>query len=385
MKNPNESNMKSLLNIPTASAFILVALLASCSSKPESKTAQLETLRKEQAELSKKIDLLEKEVAKENPDAATKVKMKEINVTTLAPRSFDYYVQTQGSIVSIDNIQMSAKSAGVVTYVYAREGEAVSKGQIMAQVDNSLIARGIDELKANLELANTVFDRQKNLWEQKIGTEIQYLQAKNNKESLERRLATLQEQNEMTKIKSPINGTVETVNIKVGENVAPGVPAFRVINTTDLKASAKMSESFITTIEQGNKVTVTFPDLDKSIDARVTFVGRNIDALTRTFPIEVKLPSSSYLRPNMTALIKVVFHNDPAALCVPVNVVQDINGTRVVYIAEGDGKNLVARRKVVEVAGVYGNFAQIKSGLKAGDKVITVGYQGLNDGELIKI
>ncbi len=377
--------MKSLLNTPTASAVVLVALLASCSSKPESKTAQLETLRKEQAELSKKIDLLEKEVAKENPDAPSKVKMKEINVTALAPRSFDYYVQTQGSIVSIDNIQMSAKSAGVVMQVYGREGEAISKGQILAQIDNSLIRRGIDELKANLDMATIVFDRQKNLWDQKIGTEIQFLQAKSNRESLERRLATLQEQNEMTKIKSPINGTVETVNIKVGENVAPGVPAFRVINTTDLKASAKMSESFITTIQQGNKVTVSLPDLDKSIDARVTFVGRNIDALTRTFPIEVKLPSSSYLRPNMTAIIKVVFHNDPAALCVPVNVVQDINGTKVVYIAEGDGKNLVARRKVVEVAGVYGNFAQIKSGLKAGDKVITVGYQGLNDGELIKI
>ncbi len=377
--------MKSLLNFPTVSAFILLALLASCSSKPESKTTQLETLKKEQVELAKKIEALEKEVAIENPEAVTKVKMKEINVTALAPRSFDHFVQTQGTIVSIDNIQMSAKSAGVVTHVYAREGEAISQGQILAQVDNSLIIRGIDELKANLELANTVYNRQKNLWDKKIGTEIQYLQAKNNKESLERRLATLQEQIEMTKIKAPITGTVETVNIKVGENVAPGVPTFRVINTSDLKASAKMSESYITTIEQGDKANVSFPDMDKSIDARVTFVGRNIDALTRTFPIEVKLPSSSYLRPNMTAVIRVIFHNDPAALCVPVNVVQSINGEKVVYIAENDGKNLVARRKVVEVVGVFGNFAQIKSGLKTGDKVITVGYQGLNDGELIKI
>jgi len=377
--------MKSLLNIQTAGVLILVTLLASCSGKPESKTAKLEALKKEQAELAKKIDLLEKEAVAENPQAGAKIKMKEVNLTALSPRPFDHYVQTQGTIVSIDNIQMSAKSAGVVTSVYAREGEAVTKGQIMAQVDNSLIVRGIDELKANLELANTVYDRQKNLWAQKIGTEIQYLQAKNNKESLERRLATLQEQNEMTKIKSPINGTVETVNIKVGENVAPGVPVFRVINTSDLKASAKMSESYITTIQQGDKVTVSFPDQNKSIDARVTFVGRNIDALTRTFPIEVKLPSSAYLRPNMTAVLRVIFHHEPSALCVPVNVVQDINGEKVVYTAESDGKNLIARRKVVEVVGVYGNFAEIKSGLKTGDKIITVGYQGLNDGELVKI
>src|SRR6478736_2383014 len=376
--------MKSLLNIPTTTAVVLMALLAACSGKPETKTAQLEGLKKQQTELAKKIEALEKEVAAENPDAVSKVKMKEIAVTALAPRSFDHYVQTQGSIVSIDNIQMSAKSAGVVTYVYAREGEAITQGQILAQIDNSLILRGIDELKANLELANTVFSRQKNLWDQKIGTEIQYLQAKSNKESLERRLATLQEQNEMTKLKSPINGTVETVNIKVGENVAPGVPAFRVINTSDLKAAAKISESYITLIQRGDKVSISFPDLNQTIDARVTFVGRNIDALTRSFPVEVKLPSSAYLRPNMTAVMRVIFHTEPNALCVPVNVVQDINGEKVVYTAENDGKNLVARRKVVEVTGVYGPLAEIKSGLKSGDEVITVGYQGLNDGELIK-
>lgn len=377
--------MKSILNTPTASALVLAALLASCSGKTETKTAQLENLKKEQAELTKKIELLEKEVAAENPEAATKVKMKEISVTALAPRSFDHYVLTQGSIVSIDNIQMSAKSAGVVTYVYAREGEAITKGQILAQIDNSLILRGIDELKAQLELANTVFNRQKNLWDQKIGTEIQYLQAKSNKESLERRLATLQEQNEMTKLKSPITGTVEAVNIKVGENVAPGVPAFRVINISDLKASAKISESYITLIQKGDKVSISLPDLNQNIDARVTFVGRNIDALTRSFPVEVKLPSSAYLRPNMTAVMRIIFHTEPAALCVPVNVVQDINGEKVVYVAENDGKNLVARRRVVEVTGVYGPLAEIKKGLKAGEQVITVGYQGLNDGELIKI
>jgi RND family efflux transporter MFP subunit len=374
--------MKSLLNLQNASAVILVAILASCSG---SKQEKLDSLKKEQGELSKKIESLEKEIAKENPDAATKVKMKEVNVAELAPRAFDHFVQTQGSIVSIDNIQMSAKSAGVVTHVFVREGETISNGQTLAQIDNSLIVRGIDELKSNLELATTVYARQKNLWDQKIGTEVQYLQAKSNKESLERRLATLQEQNDMTKIKAPISGTVEVVNIKVGENVAPGVPTFRVINTNDLKASAKVSESFINTITQGNKVTVSFPDMDKSIDARVTFVGRNIDALTRSFPVEVKLPSAAYLRPNMTAVLRVIFHTEAAALCVPVNVVQDINSQKIVYVAESDGKNLVARRKVVEVDGVYGNFAQVKSGLKSGDKIITVGYQGLNDGELIKI
>lgn len=391
--------MKSLLNLHTTSALVLIAVLASCSGgKQGDKKAELEALNKqhndlalkieefekEQKAISEKIDEIEKELAKEDPKFVKSI-AKEIQVTPLATRSFDYYVQTQGNILAIDNIQMSAKSAGVVTHVFAHEGESITQGQILAQIDNSLIVRGIDELKANLELATTVYDRQKNLWAQKIGTEIQYLQAKSNKESLERRLATLNEQNEMTKIKSPINGTVEAVNIKVGENVAPGVPVFRVINTNDLKASAKVSEAYITSIEKGNKVTVSFPDLDKSMDARVTFVGRNIDGLTRSFPLEVKLPSAAYLRPNMTAVLRVVFHTEPQALCVPVNVVQDVNGSKIVYIAEKDGDKVVARKKVVEVAGVYDNLAQIKSGLKVGDQIITIGYQGLNDGELIKL
>ncbi|MGC4022821.1 MAG: efflux RND transporter periplasmic adaptor subunit [Cyclobacteriaceae bacterium] len=376
--------MKSLLNIRNTSAVVLLALLAACSSKPESKLEQLDSLKKQQTELAQKIDALEKEISKENPEAI-KVKMKDVSVTEITPRSFDHYVQTQGNVVAIDNIQMSAKSAGIVTYVYTREGDYVNQGQVMAQIDNTIILRSIEELKANLELANTVYNRQKNLWDQKIGTEVQFLQAKTNKESLERRQATLNEQNEMTKIKAPISGTVDEVKIKVGENVAPGVPVFRIVNTNDLKAAAKISESYITTIQKGNKATVSFPDLDKNITANVSFVGRNIDGLTRSFPIEVKLPSAAYLRPNMTAVMKIIFHTEPNALCVPVNVVQDINGKKIVYTAESDGNKLVARKKVVEVDGVYGTLAQIKSGLKAGDKVITVGYQGLSDGELIKI
>lgn len=377
--------MKSLINTTNTSALILVALLAACSGKQENKTEQLEALKKEQVELVKKIDALEKEIAKENPDAAPKVKMKDVNVAEIKPAPFDHYVQTQGSIVAIDNIQMSAKTAGTVTHVYTREGEVVGQGQILAQIDNSLIVRGIDELKSQLDLANTVYDRQKNLWDQKIGTEVQYLQAKTNKEGLERRLATMQEQNEMTKIKAPISGTVEVVNIKVGENVAPGVPTFRLINTSDLKVAAKVSEAYITTIQKGNKVTVLFPDMNKNINANVSFVGRNIDALSRSFPVEVKLPSAAYLRPNMTAVVKIIYHTESAALCVPVNVVQEINGQKVVYTAENDGKNLVARKKIVTVEGVFGDRAQIKSGVKAGDKVITVGYQGLSDGQLIKL
>lgn len=363
--------------------FALVAVfLASCGDTD--KAAQLAELKAKQAELTKSITALENEIAAENPDSIT-VRMKDINVAELATRKFDYFVQTQGMIESEDNILVSAKAMGVITAVFVKEGQNVTKGQVLAQIDNSITESSIAEVKSSLDLAKIVYQKQKSLWDQQIGTEIQFLQAKNNKESLEARLATLNEQLDMTRIKSPINGTVEAVNIKIGENAAPGAPAFRVINIKDLKVAAKVSESYVTSIDKGNKVQVILPDLDKKIDGTVTFVGRNIDPLSRSFPIEVKLPSQASLRPSMTAILRVVFKSEPNAICVPINLVQDINGKKIVYVAEMDGKQLVARRKEVSVGGVYDNLAEITSGLKVGDKIITVGYQGLNDGEFVKI
>jgi membrane fusion protein, multidrug efflux system len=363
--------------------FALVALvLVSCGDSD--KAAQLAELKTKQAELSKSIATLETEIAAANPDAVS-VRMKDINVSELATRKFDYFVQTQGMIESEDNILVSAKSMGVITSVFVKEGQSVTKGQTLAQIDNSITESSIAEVKSSLDLAKIVYQKQKNLWDQQIGTEIQFLQAKNNMESLEARLATLNEQLDMTKIKSPINGTVEAVNVKIGENAAPGAPAFRVINISNLKVTAKVSEAYVTNIDKGNKAQVILSDLDKKIDGNVTFVGRNIDPLSRSFPIEVKLPSQASLRPSMTAILRIVFKSEPNALCVPINLVQDINGKKVVYVAEMDGKQLVARRKEVSVGGVYDNLAEITGGLKVGDKIITVGYQGLNDGEFVKI
>ncbi len=361
-------------------AALTMIVIVSCSGD---KTAQLEKLKTKQAELAKQIAELEKEIPADS--GATKAKSKEVAIVDIAPRKFDHYFQTQGKIDAKENIIVSAKSAGVITQVFVREGDEVRQGQILAQIDNALMTRSIDEIKAGLELATTVYNRQKNLWDQKIGTEVQYLQAKNNKESLERRLATLNEQLDMTRIKSLISGTVDAVNVKVGENAAPGAPAFRVINTEKLKVVAGVSEAFITSIKKGNKVLVDIPDTGKKMEATVSFVGRNIDALSRTFPVEVALPASGDLRPNMTAVIRVIFHTEAAALCVPVNVVQDINGEKVVYVIESAGKQMIARKKIVEVVGVYSNLAEIKSGINSGDKIITVGYQGLNDGEFVKI
>lgn len=368
----------------TVAVLALAAIFAACSSAPKDKKTQLTELKSQHARLSNEIRKLELEVAKENP-GTNEPKAKEVGVVELTPRPFEYFMQTQGSIEAVDNILVSARTGGVISQVMVKEGDVVTKGQVLAQIDNSITLRSIEEVKSQLDLARTVYERQKNLWDQKIGTEVQYLQAKNNKESMEKRLATLNEQLDMSRVKSPINGSVDEVSMKIGQNAAPGLPAFRVVSSDKLKMKANVSESYVTSIAKGNKATLTFSDINKTMEAQVTFVGRTINQLSRTFAVEVALPPNGDLRPNMTGVLRITFDSKKAAIVVPVNIVQEVNKEKIVYTVETQGGKMVARRNVVEVSGVYGNLAEITKGLKAGDKIITVGYQGLNDGEIVKL
>lgn len=377
--------MKSII-YKTLSLILAAAVLTACGNADAGdKKSQLDKLKAEQVELTKQIASLEKEVASANPDTTTTVRAKEVSVTEAKPRNFNHYIQTQGRVEAEDNILVSAKSMGVVTQLYVKEGQTVSKGQVLAQIDNSLILSSIESMKSQVELLNTVYNRQKNLWDQKIGTEIQYLQAKTNKESTEKQLQALQEQNDMTKIKAPVSGTVDDIFVKVGENIAPGMPTVRVVNTSDLTLKASVSEAHVTDVKVGNKVIVSIPELKKDFEAKVTFVGKTIDLLSRTFAVEVELPSYPDLRPNMSGIIKVVYFSDANALTVPVNAVQTVNDEKIVFVAEAEGSSYVARRRVVEVKGVFDNLSHISKGIVAGDKVITFGYQGLSDGQVIKL
>ncbi len=378
--------MKSNLYYRIAVAFIIAGLLAACSaaSPEDDKKARLQKMKTEYTALSKEIKKLEAEIAAETPDSTSTMKTKDVALLELKPRKFDHFVQTQGSVASENNVFVSAKSMGVITQIHVNEGDRVSKGQTLAQIDNSLVLRSIESVKSQLELATSVYERQKNLWDQKIGTEVQFLQTKTNKEGLEKQIASLQEQNEMTKIKAPISGVVDEVSIKVGENIAPGMPAIRVINNADLKLEANVSEAYVTRIKTGNKVIVSIPELGKDVEAKVTFVGRNIDPLSRTFKVEVKLPSLEDLRTNMTAMVKVVFVTNPSAIVVPVNIIQNINGEKIVYVAEQKGKQLVARKRVVTVDGVFDSNAQVQ-GLSTGERVVSSGFQGLSDGQFLNL
>jgi len=188
----------------------------------------------------------------------------------------------------------------------------------------------------------------------------------------------------MTRIKSPINGTVDQVNIKTGQSVAPGIPVFRVVNMNAMKVVGEVAESYLATIKSGNDVLISFPDLDKEINGKLDYAGKAINRLNRTFNVEVRLNSKDgSFSPNMLAVLKIVDQTVPSALVVPVGSIQKSSEGEFVYIAVVEGKTTVAKRRVVTSGITYNGMTQVAEGLAAGDKVITTGYQGIIEGDIV--
>jgi RND family efflux transporter MFP subunit len=275
--------------------------------------------------------------------------------------------------------------AGSITAVFVKEGDQVRKGQILAQIDNSIIQQQIASTKQQLDFATNLYNKQKALWDQQIGSEVQYLTAKNNKENLEKALLTLNEQVEMTRIKSPINGSVEEVNLKVGQMASPGLPAVRVVNFSTVKVVAEIAEAYAPKVSVGDKVIVFFPDFNTEIASQIRFTSKYINPVNRTFQSEVRLgPSKVEYRANMMAVVKINDYRNPSAFAVPITLIRDSQSGKFIYVAKEENGKLVARRLPVTVGSTYNGLAEITTGIATGDKIITTGFNSLIDGELIQ-
>jgi membrane fusion protein (multidrug efflux system) len=372
--------MKKLLII-----FGITSLILSCSSgKTNDKQKELESLKKEEASLKEKIAKLESEVA--STDTLEKVKSKMVTITEMQPKSFSHYIELQAKVEGDEDVTVSAQSMGTVTSLSVKAGDKVSKGQVMAALDDRSIHQSLESLKSQLELATTLFNKQKNLWDQKIGSEVQYLNSKTQKESLERQVEALEDQWDMTRIKSPINGTVDDVHIKVGQSMAPGMPAIRVVNLSSLKVKGEVAEAYINSVNKGNPVKIFFPDMNMEIDAKVDYSGKAISSLNRTFNVEIRLNSSQgQFHPNQVAVLKIADYSADKVMVVPVGAVMKSSDGEYVFVASGDQGKLQAKRKTVKTGKSYNGNIEITEGISAGDKVVTFGYQNLVEGDHISI
>ena len=367
--------------------FLAVAIMiGACGGNKNSdnKQAQLEALKKQQAELAVKIKDLEAAIAAEGK-TIDNTKYKNVVVTEATAHSFVHYLHVQGKIDAEENITISARMPGEVKRIYVKAGKVVKTGELLAELDNSAIAAGIEELKTGMQLANTLYEKQKALWEQKIGTEVQYLQAKSQKESLDKKLITLNEQLEMTKIKAPISGTVDEIMLRIGQTTAPGAPGIRIVNTGTLKAKGEVAEAYAGRIKQGSEMKIILADINKEIIAKVTYSGKVINPMNRSFTVEAALDENNDLHPNMIAVLKIADYKTDSAIVVPINTVQNSEEGQYVLVAKQSGSKMIAERRAVKQGLSYNGSVEIISGLAKGDRIITTGYQDLNQGDAIII
>ena len=360
----------------------LIAFFISCTSTD--KKAELDKLKAQRDKLNSQITQLE---AKIDPaDKSKEVKAVTVSITNATESVFNHYIEVQGTVDGDQNIAVSPQISGIVTAVYVKEGAHVNKGTVLAELDSRVQKQSLEEVKTQLDLANTIYAKQSALWDKKIGSEVQYLQAKTTKESLEQRLETMKEQLKMSKITSPISGTVESVPLRVGQNASPGTPTstIRVINMSVAKITADVSEAYATRIHDGNTALVSFPDLGKEYETKLNFTGRYIDPTNRTFKVECKVSMGAVmLRANMIAYIKIKDYSNNKAFCLPVNYVQKDQDGKFVYIAKQNGKDWIADKRMIKTGKDYNGTIEILNGLAQGEKIITSGFQSLNPGEKI--
>lgn len=366
------------------SLILIAAITITACNKPTplaEKQKELSALKSQVTDLNAKIKTLETEIAKIDTSKKAE-KIVEIGTMEVTPQVFKTYIDIQGRIDADQNVSVSSQMPGTITRINVTEGQEVSKGQVLAETDASAIQLQIASLQTNLDLAKQVFQKQQNLWNQKIGSELQYLQAKTNKENLEKNMNTLQEQVRMSKIISPINGTVDAVNIKLAQSVAPGMPAINVVNFSQLKVKADVAETYSNRVKTGNTVQIFFPDMSDSITGKISFTSRAINTLTRTFSVEIPLSSNKNYRPNMVAKIKINdYQSAKPEIIIPVKFIQKNGNEQFVLVAE----NGLAVKKIITIAKEYNGMAQIATGIATGDKLITEGYDLINEGDKITL
>lgn len=358
-----------------------IILFAACNKSADKKT-ELANLKAEAKEINAKIASLEKELGAGKESASTKVIA--VTVTPIAPVAFKHFVEAQGNVVAENTVLVSPQTGGMIVSLPVVAGQQVSKGQLIATLDNSILKESMEEVKHQLELAKTLFEKQKTLWDQQIGTEVQYLSAKSNKESLEKRLVTLRAQLGLSRVVAPISGTIEIVRQKAGEMAAPGMPIVQIVNLGNLKISAKIADAYVSSVKQGDPINIKFPDINKEITARISLVSKMVNPLTRTFDIEARIPNAGGdLKPNQLAVININDLSKANALVLDENIIQKTEKGNLVYVAVEENGKKVAKARVVTIGLTYNGQAEIATGLQAGDQVITQGYQDLVDGQAI--
>lgn len=367
----------------------IVSTMMACNSERTVDTITKEIQSKENSieTLNSEIAKLKKELSGLQPDSVYTGKKIPVRTLKLQPQDFNHFFEAAGELESINEAYISPEVSGQIEKIVVQEGDKVKKGQLLVKLNTSLIEKNIDEVKTQLSFAKTMFEKQSELWEKKIGSERQYLEAKNNYESLENKLKTLRTQYDMSVITAPFAGEVEDILLKKGELAGPGVRLMQLVALDKLVLKAKLSESYISSIKEGDEVVVSFPSYSNlAINAVVSRVGNVIDKSNRTFMVEVELNNSdNRLKPNMLANITINDYSSKNSIIVPsVLIKHDLSG-KYLFVIQKKDNNMIASKKYITPGKSYESKTEILSGLKEGEVIITDGYNNVSDGGVVKI
>jgi RND family efflux transporter MFP subunit len=379
--------------------FTFTVLLSSCGSSSEQTIGELiaqgdlETLRAKKTEISEKQKVINSDL--KQLDSAISALSGEGNlplITTITAQAepFYHFLELQGDVKTKQNVLIYPEMAGTLERVYVKEGERVSKGQLLASIDDGGMGSQLAQLKTQAALAKTTFERQKRLWDQKIGSEIQYLQAKSNYEATESAVKQAQSQLGKSTIRAPFSGIIDNVIKDQGTVVAPGPGSeiFRIVNLSDMYIEVEVPENYLNSVQEGKEAIVYFPVLGDTVTSKIRQTGNFINPSNRAFTVEVAVPNKNgNIKPNLTAKVSLNDYTSENAILVPQSIIsENAEGQQYLYVAENiEEDKALASRQIITTGRTQGNMVEILSGVSEGDVLIKEGARSVKEGQNVKI
>lgn len=384
--------MKYIFALATLSLFMISCGNNDLSIEALIETNDLEKIREKKSSLDEEhnllgdqLKLLEAKIKELDP--LEKVPL--ITTFTVKDTVFNHFVELQGNVSTKQNLIIFPEFTGILTQVFVKEGQKVSKGQTLAKIDDGGLSQQVAQLQIQTDLAKTTFERQERLWKQNIGSEIQYLQAKSSYEAQKKAIDQLQQQLAKTLVRAPFSGTIDNVITDQGSVVIPGqTQLFRIINLDDMYVETEVPERYISEVTAGKTVLVEFPVLGKTMEAKVRQAGNFINPTNRTFSIEIALPNTDKnIKPNLTAKLKINDYTNPKALLIPQSIIsENAEGEQYIYtITQKQNEGGKAKRVIITTGKTQGDFIEIVSGINSGDEIIDEGARSVRDGQEVRI
>jgi membrane fusion protein (multidrug efflux system) len=381
-------------NIFVLTLITATFIVAGCGSGSKDKKGdagdmkvKLEKLKKEKNDMDVEIRKLEDQISKTDSNTSQQVQ-KLVSVDTLRLQDFTHFIELQGKIDANDIVYITPRGMPAqIKQLYVKRGDAVRKGQLLVKLDDAVMLQQVDALKTQLAFAENLYNRQKSLWDQGIGSEVELITKKNNVDNLKKQIATLTETWNTSFIYAPVSGIADEVNVKVGEvfnGGTPDHPQIKLVNGNSLKIVTEVPENYVARVKKGTPVEVIVPETNRpAFKSTISVIGASINPNTRAFITEAKLPSDPLLKPNQIATMKIQDYQAKKIITVPLNTVQTDEKGRYVYVMEKAGDKMIAKKKPVDVGESYGGMIEIKNGLTGGELIITEGYQALYDGQTV--